>query len=450
MHIDKAFCDLLLCPKSGQPLTLKNGCLYSEAEKIEYKNYEGIPWLFRHPQVHLYQWQQHIKNFLVSVEKNVVIAENEMRRDGIISSSAERFKLLRQANVFNSQVTLNILESFALEDELAKPKTSDFYFDRLPSTQHINSYLPTIFRDWSWGQKENALALDLVKKMFSTAPESLVVLGSGSSRLAIDLHNSFAKCMTLAVDINPILLLAAKKIIFDGPLEFYDIPVAPIELKDLAVKLELKNASPALKNFYFLFADALNLPLKTKSVRAILTPWFIDIIPQDLQTFAKRVNCHLKDGGEWVNFGPLGYGNSLQPHSYTADEIFDILKSAGFEILKHSIERIPYLASPHSSQHRNEKVLLFSAKKKTHLEAPSYFSNLPRWIIDSTVPVPKTMVIDQSLIKTKTYAQMLELIDGKRSQNELVPEMVAKFGFTEDMAKEALSSFLVTLFEGRI
>ncbi|MCX6128703.1 MAG: hypothetical protein NTX25_06515 [Proteobacteria bacterium] len=180
----------------------------------------------------------------------------------------------------------------------------------------------------------------------------------------------------------------------------------------------------------------------------ILKPWLIDIVPQDLRSFAKKINSILKPGARWVNFGSLVFHHRLQQLCYSRDEIPQILEEAGFAILRVEEPLVPYLQSPHSCQLRQEKIFSFVARKVREVEAGPRFSSSPHWLENPDLSVAMTPDIQQQVIVNLSLAQILSQVDGQRSLRQIAELLAPQFSLpAEDlipMLKRVFAKFLET------
>ena len=441
---------ILECPRTKGSLTLKDGKFFSEEAALSYESYMGIPWLFKEPHIQLYQWQSSLKNLVFFLQSQTTLLEQQLSQPGLSPKTVTRLQLLKEALHFNAERTFEILEPLIGSGQIEKPISQDLALEKLPHTQHLNSYFHTLFRDWAWTSGESQRYSEQVVDLFNKASLSqVVVLGSGASRLTVDLHQGLCPDLTVALDINPFLFFSSKKLLSGETMELYEIPIAPLLLKDCAVKQTLKSSCSMPSNFHFLFADGINLPFKPKSLSAVVTPWYIDIISQDFALLAKKINHCLEKDGCWVNYGPLGYDN-FKAKSYSKEELEDHLITSGFKIDNIEVFEMDYLASPHSSQARKEKVLGFKAIKEKDAKEPPYFHYLPQWIINGDEPIPRSEVMEQVQIRNQVAYELLNIINGKRSRNDIVPLMMNHYNMTHEMAEETLITFLINYYERRV
>ncbi len=444
---------ILECPRSKNSLVVKKGSLYSNKEELSYNNFSDIPWLFKQPDIQLFQWQEHLRNLLHFFHLQSQNLKFEIQKTSPTLKTKNRLELIQEGLHHNIKALSKLLSPLLSVGEVYRPDSYQLAMEKLPHTQHLNSYTHTLFRDWAWDENEinkfTALTLELFKQ---DSPKNLVVLGSGASRLSWDIHLQSNSQHTICVDINPLLFFAAKAILSGNSIELYEFPTAPLLMEHSAVKHRLKSGSSQpldLKNFDFLFADAITLPFKSKSLQTVLTPWFIDIIPEDFSNFAKRLNRILTPGGSWINIGPLSYDN-FKSQGYSQEEIFEILQASGFKIEVFKNLEMDYLVSPYSSQTRREKVLGFNVKKVKEAKQPPTFTYLPDWITSKDSPIPKSDATVESQLKHQVAYQLLNLINGKRTQKDIINIMKNSYNMTDELAEQTLVTFLIHYFENKL
>jgi hypothetical protein len=147
----------------------------------------------------------------------------------------------------------------------------------------------------------------------------------------------------------------------------------------------------------------------------------------------------LRDGGSWLNQGPFVYDPARTDvaHRYCADEFLELLNGAGFEVTKASYDSVSYLASPISSQARQERVLTSHAKKRDveMSAAPSE----PEWLLPAgaTLPVPTFPGSSGYAAPHPTIGEVLELVDGQRSVTQITALLVQAGSVADDGAAEA-------------
>lgn len=408
-------------------------------------NLNQIPCLFPDNDYYLIYWQTK-KQELINSFQFRIDSLNKQLSTVVSHLTKDRLNKLLKAYEYNLKKTEEILSSLNQNHD-----SQITLKDIIPSQQTLSLYWNNIFRDWSWETEENKISLEVLKKVIPNdwAPENFVVLGAGACRLAIDIHQEYHLKNTIALDFNPFLLLIAKQMIENQQLKFFEIPATPINIEETTLARFLKNPyGKKINNFYPLLGDIQNLPFKPKSIHAVLTPWVIDILPMNVAKTAERVNAILKMGGEWINFGPLGFMNSKEALCPTFEEIKEILIEKGFSIKEEVVEVIPYLDSPDASQKRFEKIICFKAikEKDTHL---TDFNYLPEWLINKNLPIPLTNEIKQHQILAKTNADVFFTIDGTKSFSDITALLELHYKMPKTLAQQTLMSLFTKFIESQ-
>ena len=197
----------------------------------------------------------------------------------------------------------------------------------------------------------------------------------------------------------------------------------------------------------FVLADALSSPFKAGSFDTVLTPWFIDIIPQDLADCVRAVNRLLKVGGVWLNTGSLAFFHRNEASCYSEEEVVSLMAANGFEIIATERVKIPYLQSPASAHGRVERAFSFSARKTADAETPKRPQYLPKWLLDPDGVVPD---LDEFVVASTNHlfkAQILAAIDGRRTVDEIALLIAKRCGLQRSEAKAAVQRILIDLYE---
>ena len=437
--------DHLVCPLSKAPLDIRDGQLLSESSGLHFPNIGGIPWVYKHPKSHLIQWRARAFHLVNYLENKAIKTKEELKTPGLLESTKKRLSRLTTAYNENSKSLKQWLSPLLQmgEDPF---QIRDCIQEKLSTQLTLDAYIDNLFRDWAWETEENKANMEIVRELLPSGFSKVLVIGCGSGRLVNDLAHVFCQAQFIAMDINPLLLLTAKALHGGQHLDLHEIPKNPIFSDHYSTKHRLQNTT-SLSNIHWLFADGLNPPIKRKDMDVILTPWFIDVIPQDFVALSQRVNCHLKLGGTWANSGPLGYGHHQEFMSYSLEEICEILGNQGFKIKKQNTKTQAYLYSPHGGHGRRELVFNFSAEKISEVEEPKEFQRYPRWLLDTSLPVPQMPIMLDIQMKNKVYFEILSAIDSQRSIDEIVALMGQRYQMETDIAYESLMYFLAEFIE---
>lgn len=323
---------------------------------------------------------------------------------------------------------------------------------KLPRSQGLSSYINNVFRDWAWDNGENEAMFSAVDNVLRVERNktlgSVLTLGAGACRLPYEIHQRYSPELSVALDFNPLLLHIASHVMQGDQIPLYEFPLAPLNAASFAILHELSApAVPAEDNFHFLLADAANPPIRDGSFDTVVTPWLIDIIPQDLRTFMPQVNRCLAEGGTWINSGSLAFFHRDESWRYSEEEVLELLEQNGFEILAAERQTVPYLQSPHSGYGRVEKVFSFSARKIDNVDIPSPSVYLPRWILDTALPVPSSTEAAVSSSHHLLKAQVLATIDGKRTIKQIGRILARQYGLGQRETIHAVQRILIEAWE---
>jgi len=173
----------------------------------------------------------------------------------------------------------------------------------------------------------------------------------------------------------------------------------------------------------------------------VLTPWFIDQVPADLATLLPTIHRVLRDGGRWINFGPLIYHptHTRLVHRYCYDEVLELTAREGFEMENQRYARMEYMASPAGCEARIESVATFSARKSGPARAAV---EDPEWLSDTTRPVPRLAGLDAYAPPHPLFAAVVALVDGRRSIDDIARILIDRHGLPHDAATPGVQAAL--------
>jgi hypothetical protein len=424
---DPGLLDLLQCPRCRRaPLVASDGRFACRACQVQYPRLGGLPWLFVDPELALGEWRNRLTLYL----EEFAAAERAADADlAVASRGSTRARLSRLRDAYREQAHLvrALLGPLTLA-ALPMPHATPLAFGTpLPLRQDLHSYYANVHRDWCWGAEENAASHAEVAAALDGRAGRLLVLGAGAGRLAYDLHQHGAQTLTVALDINPLLLFVAERVVRGGRVELYEFPIAPRTSADVAIRRELVAPAPARAGLELLFADAWRAPFAAQSFDAVVTPWLVDIVDLDFESIALAMNRLLVPGGRWVNFGSLAFPWRRPSLKYGPDEVRDIVTEAGFEVGVQRDASLPYMRSPASRHARVESVAVFAAEKRRRGPREPAEDTAAPWLRDSSLPVPRHEWLALAADASRIQAVLLALVDGRRSVDDLV-RIVAEQG----------------------
>lgn len=360
----------------------------------------------------------------------------------------ERLALLGGALGEHAERLARLLEPLGLAAASASRDTLQALRTRLPASQGLTNYYANIHRDWVWGDAENQASLDLLGSVIDIdlAGARVVVLGAGAGRLAYDLHRQYRPALTLATDLNPLLLAVAREMYAGRSLEMYEFPIAPRSIADHALLRVLRAPEPAGEGLQLIAADALHAPLEPGTFDVVVTPWFIDIVEAPFAGLAARVNALLADGGHWLNLGSVAFASAARAEQLSLEEAVQVVQHSGFAPPTVREAELPYMRSPASRHARIESTVAWSARRTHAVPAPDPQS-LPPWLLDATLPVPQSPDIASQAAVTRIHAFLLSLIDGRRTLADIAQLLIEQRLMSPADAQPAVRALLLRLHE---
>lgn len=411
-----------------------------------------IPWLFAQPTTTRLEWKARYHGILY--ENSMELERlRQARSEGRCSNvGRQRIAHLLQARECHRNQICEILAPLELDDIDWPADAASLLQGKLPRSQGLSSYINNVFRDWAWNNGENEAMFAAVENVLGAVSAktlgSVLTLGAGACRLPYEIHQRYSPDVSVALDFNPLLLHIASHVLQGHTIPLYEFPLAPLNAASFAVLHELSAPKiPEIDNFHFLLADAVNPPFRDGSFDTVVTPWLIDIIPQDLRTFIPHVNRCLKEGGVWINTGSLAFFHNDESWRYSEEEVLELLAQNGFEILAAERQVVPYLQSPHSGYGRAEKIFSFSARKIDSVEVAPPRAYLPSWILNTRLPVPSSTEAAVSSSHYLLKAQVLATIDGKRTIKQIGRILARQYGLGQRETIHAVQRILIDAWE---
>jgi len=399
---------------------------------------EGIPWKFEQPEVvgafWFYKLQEAIKNLRAEGAKLNNVANGDVH----LELTKKRLRKVSEAKFQQAKFLGELLEPLSVFEAYAQ-RIPPVVLNQVFPNQNLLSYIDNIHRDWAWGTEENNLSADLLISEISEKSHVLF-LGAGASRLAYDLHTKLGLDNSTLVDINPFLLLAAKKIIEGKSLKLFDFPISPLGIDNVSILNKFKANEPIKSGINYLFANAVELPIEANSFKCIVTPWLVDILPGDPFDLLSEIHRVLDLGGEWIHFGPLGFTYQEQKFHLTIEELKDLSSLMGFECVNEHSKVIPYMDNPHGQHARRENVYILRFKKiKEERPQNSKSDDIPEWLQNPSRAIELSSNMEVLKETHKVYHSILSQVDGRTSIEGIAKKLCHDWGISEE---EAIVSLL--------
>ncbi|MEO0996230.1 MAG: methyltransferase domain-containing protein [Pseudomonadota bacterium] len=437
----------LACPRCDQALTGDAGSLHCNACEVTYPALDGVPWLFAEPAAALADWRQRAGFAMERLQERSRRAA-EALGDGAAGATATRLMAERDGCDRQSTALGELLAPLLENRARLDYATYLALRTRLPSDQGLNTYLPNLFRDWAWGDDENAASLELSLEALGDASGGVgkvLVLGAGAARLAHDLTLALRPGLAVALDFNPLLLLAAKRITGGGAVTLTEFPLAPRRLADHSIERTL--AAATASKLTYVLGDVLRAPFRPGHFDLVVTPWLIDIVDEPLDGLLPRINRLLASGGIWLNVGSLAFRHADPRYNYSYEETLERIGTAGFAAPDVVERELPYMRSPSSRHARSERMLAFAAEKTAAAADVPRYRALPDWLVTGKAPVPAGRSFQVQAASTRVHAFIMALIDGRRSLNDMAAIMEQRGLMPADQARDAIRGFLIKMYD---
>ncbi len=348
----------LLCPRCRNAL---DGAASCSSCGQSYPRIASIHVLLPDPGERVNVWRQQLGLVIKQADLSHRALEAQAAEAGTSELTRTRLRALASA-ILAQLKDLGTVVMPVLGDPLPPRERTEFP----PGASDHISYL---HRDWAWcggRDPENEHSLAAIGRVTQGRPLGrTLVLGAGGGRLAYDLHVHRGATETAVVDIDPFLLVVAEAVIRGASVPLTEASANAPEVDHVSRRWTLAAPAGPLKAdvFHFFLADGTAPPFADATFDTVVTPWFIDQVPVDLDAFLQKVHDLLVPGGSWINHGPLIYPpNALPPARwYSRAEIFALAKVYGFRLGEWESASVPGLVSPLTGRGKIETVLTFEA-----------------------------------------------------------------------------------------
>lgn len=440
MSWSPALAELLACPQCGARLA-GAGCLPC---RTDYPTIGGIPWLMPEPRVALVEWRGRLHHLLTHYATEAARQRGALESEGIGPLTRRRLHYVAAALEDQAARMRELMQPLGVDKRGEAHAVHVALGTELPLTQGLSSYYANLHRDWCWGDAENRASAAAVLASLPSGwrPQRMLVVGAGAGRLSYDLHAELKPALTVALDFNPLFLLAVKQLLAGRTLELYEFPIAPRTIADHALLRPLAAPQPPAPGLELLLADASAPPFRPGCFDLVLTPWFVDVAGEPASRVVARANGLLKRGGHWINHGSLAFADAGPGDAVSLEELLEQLPASGFAGALPQETAMPYLASPASRHARRETVITFCARKESDATMPERGRPVPEWLQRSDLPVPALPQFRARSLSTRVYAFLFAMIDGERTVRDMARLMEQQKLMTAEDAEPAIRRFL--------
>jgi uncharacterized protein YbaR (Trm112 family) len=446
MPVNSSLLPLLICPSTKLSLLEDEGYLHTtqkESDRLSYPIIDGIPWLLPNPQNSLIDWSIKLNHFYQILSDEINTLDQAFKSSS--GATQDRLGILLTGKQKFIRTVFDLMAP-VVQNPMAQKSTYDALNDQAPNTQNLLSYEANLYRDWVWGEEENNLSFDIINQHIDSLKEKkLLVLGAGSGRLAWDIHHQYSPAITVATDINPLLVLATQRLLNGKELSIFEFPLQPRTTQNVAIEHTIAPL-PQADNFHYIFSDATKPAFIKNAFDTVVTPWFIDIQPLELSRFLQQLNQYIDVGNQWINFGSLVFHQNRDALCYSIEEVKAIAAQQGFEITDIQESQIPYLKSPYNAGHRVENVWSWTATKTHDVEPIKQTQHLPPWILDLKKPIPKADYFQQFTITHRLYALLSADVDGRTSLTKIANKLAKQQKMHPDEALNLVRNLFIDLY----
>ena len=448
MASEPALLPLLACPRCDQPLKEDGEAPGCPGCRTVFPLLDGVPWLFADPDTALAEWRQRFDFALADIARDEQAAAAALEQGGLLASTERRLRRQVEAWRAHAEELKTLLAPLGAGASEATYETYLALRTRLPTEAGLTAYYSNIHRDWAWGDEENRQSLEAVSEALAGGtPGRLLVPGAGAGRLAYDLHQSLQAELTVALYFNPLPVLAAARLCAGVTVPLHEFPIAPRTAADVAVARQLAAPAAARPGLHHVLASALRPPFREGAFDTLVTPWLVDVLPEDLAVQAARWNRLLAEGGRWVWFGSAAFRTPSPAENYSLEEALEIIAQAGFGEPSLAEREIPYMDSPASRHGRRERVVIVVAEKTADAPRPPRHKALPDWLVTGSEPVPALEDFRVQAVSTRVHAFIMSMIDGRRSIGDMAKLMEEKRLMTRTEAENAIRGFFIRMYE---
>jgi hypothetical protein len=335
----------------------------------------------------------------------------------VVPTTRARIAALRRGLEQQMREVLAIFEGATLEPRARSEPPGPFTLRHGPLF-----YQHHVHRDWGWDRAE---LLRAVEVMTSVWPDQeplgrVLFLGVGAAGTAAELCRRMSPTLAVGIDVNPLPLLVARRLVAGERVAFHEVPTSPRGSRSPVVARTLSGERASLE---LVLADALAPPFADASFDTVVTEWFLDQCVPDLGAYVPTLARLLRVGGRVWNHGPLVYPSTTRrAHRYGPEEVREIFEQHGFAIATWTETKLPFMESPACNQGRSERVLSFVAvKSATTIEPDGPPSS-------DDAPIPRHPLLATYSAPHPFFAAVCAAIDGARSTSDIAAKIAAEQG----------------------
>ncbi|MEK6580546.1 MAG: hypothetical protein AABZ55_15090, partial [Bdellovibrionota bacterium] len=206
--------EVFACPKCKGALKTTGKTVDCTKCKQAYPFIGDVPVLMPEPGRWISRWRDSWDVFFARSLKEENVVREQLKNGDFLAATRERLANWVSGIQSHRKKMRDLLKPL-LGDQVANSKTlSAEATQRLYQNDHsITAYASNLLRDWGWETGENSRSLEVIKETIGKEKKlgKVLILGAGAGRLAYDIHQNFSPELTVALDFNPVLFLAARR-----------------------------------------------------------------------------------------------------------------------------------------------------------------------------------------------------------------------------------------------
>ena len=321
----------LACPNCGAPALNKNaqGALSCGSCKTTFPRVGSAYLLYPDPGAALMDWRNRFNRRRAELAAEIERAENETSK----LASAETRRTLTVDHLKQHLEELDVILKPLQPGEAVAPEVYAAIKQQLPEHHGVDSYMTHIFRDWCWGDVENAKVADTIFNAIgasiTSTPKRVLVLGSGAGRLAYDLHERLEPQQTIALDSNPPARSNRGRNVCGEP----DYPSPNLRTHQSTGITSLLSdvlQSEPLTNIYSVCGDAMQAPVNPGDFDLVITPWLLDVLDTPIAQSLGQIASYLAPDAHWLMHGSVAFEHRSVEQRWTVDDLPDLAGTSGF------------------------------------------------------------------------------------------------------------------------
>ena len=335
----------------------------------------AIPWLFRDPDAALLEWRARFNSYLHASTSEQLRLAAALADPHCSKAAAARIELVAKAKETQRRQIFELLAPLEPRRTAQQPCARSLRrccSGKLPQAAGPDELLRQCVPRLGLGERRERAAARLRRASAAAAARRIragkvLTLGAGAGRLSYDFHRRYRARAVRRARLES-AARAAREPRAAGPHG----AVATSSLSHRSTRRRSPCCATARRPSRCRRTRAASSALvlggrhaaaasSTRRFDTVLTPWYVDIIPQDFVDCVRTVNRLLGNGGIWLNTGSLAFFHRNDAWCYSEEETArDCSRANGFEVRRDGARRgaLPAIAGERPRPRRARVQLL--------------------------------------------------------------------------------------------